>query len=87
MSELENRICRLIVDVLNLEDIAPGDINIDEPLFGDGLGLDSIDALEIGMEIQKTFGIKIDTQQEDVAAHFASVRALARFIAQQEKAA
>jgi acyl carrier protein len=90
LNRLEERIRHLIVETLNLEDIKADEIDLDEALFGDGLGLDSIDALEIGVEIQKTFGVKIDTQDEQLASYFSSVRALARFVAlsqeQQERA-
>jgi len=58
LDQLEERIRHLIVETLNLEDIKAADIDPEEILFGDGLGLDSIDALEIGVEIQKVFGIK-----------------------------
>ena len=81
---LEDRIRTLIVDTLNLEDIKPEDIGLDEVLFGDGLGLDSIDALEIGVEIQKIFGVKIDTQDENLSSYFSSVRALAEFVAKRQ---
>lgn len=82
---LEDRIRTLIVETLNLEDIKPEDIGLDEALFGDGLGLDSIDALEIGVEIQKIFGVKIDTQDENLSSYFSSVRALAEFVGQRQE--
>lgn len=82
LSGLEDRIRHLIVETLNLEDIKAEDIGLDEALFGDGLGLDSIDALEIGVEIQKAFGVKIDTQDEKLSSYFSSVRALAQFVSQ-----
>lgn len=85
MESLENQIRHLIVEVLNLEDIAPSDIDPEEQLFNDGLGLDSIDALEIGVELQKQFGVKIDTKDEDLADHFFSVRKLALFVDRQQK--
>ncbi|WP_249208604.1 phosphopantetheine-binding protein [Magnetospirillum sulfuroxidans] len=77
---------KLIVDALKLEDVSPDDIDAQEPLFGDGggLGLDSIDALELGVAIRKTFGIKIDTVTEDVRHHFASIHNLANFIRAQQ---
>lgn len=77
---------KLIVEALKLEDLSPDDIDAQEPLFGDGggLGLDSIDALELGVAIRKTFGIKIDTVTEDVRHHFASIRNLAIFIRAQQ---
>lgn len=85
LNGLEDRIRHLIVETLNLEDITPDEIGLDEALFGDGLGLDSIDALEIGVEIQKTFGVKIDTQDENLASYFASVRALAEFVSERQE--
>ena len=85
-SGLEDRIRHLIVDTLNLEDIKAEDIGLDETLFGDGLGLDSIDALEIGVEIQKAFGVKIDTQDEKLSSYFANVRALAQFVSERRAA-
>lgn len=85
LDQLEERIRHLIVETLNLEDIKAADIDPEEILFGDGLGLDSIDALEIGVEIQKVFGIKIDTQDENLASYFSSVRELARFVARHQE--
>ena len=83
MSELENEIKRLIIDCLKLDDISPDEIDSDEALFGTGLALDSIDALELGVALRKRFGIKIDRVSDEVKAHFASVRSLASFIAAQ----
>ncbi len=81
MDHLEHQIKTLIVNALKLEDLSPEDISSDEPLFGDsGLGLDSIDALELGVAIRKTFGVKIETVTDEVKNHFASVRTLAAFI-------
>ncbi len=85
MEQLETRIRQLIIDVLNLEDITAEEIDPEEALFGEGLGLDSIDALEIGIELQKTFGLKINTQDKELSTHFHSVRNLARFIASQQE--
>lgn len=81
MRELEFEIRRLIIETLNLEGVTVDDIDPTEPLFGEGLGLDSIDALELGVAIQRSFGIKIDTNATDLRAHFASVRSLAAYIA------
>jgi len=83
MDELELEVKKLIVDALKLEDIGPEEIDSEEPLFGDGLGLDSIDALELGVALRKTFGIKIESVTDDVKQHFANVRSLARFIRSQ----
>ncbi len=61
--------------------MSPEDIGSDEPLFGDsGLGLDSIDALELGVAIRKAYGIKIETVSDEVKRHFANIRNLAQFI-------
>lgn len=84
MSETELNIKKLLVDALKLEDIQPEDIDSDEPLFGAGLGLDSIDALELGVAIRQRYGIKIETVTEEIKGHFANVRSLARFIESQK---
>ena len=76
----------MIIDVLNLEDVAPEDIASDENLFGNtGLALDSIDALEIGVALQKKYNIKIDSEDKKLSAHFQTVRALAAFVAAQQQ--
>lgn len=82
MSDLKLKIKKLIIESLDLEDITVNDIIDDEPLFVDGLGLDSIDALELGLAIKKAFDIKIDANSEQTKEHFASVNALADFIQQ-----
>ncbi|MDH3443449.1 MAG: phosphopantetheine-binding protein [Deltaproteobacteria bacterium] len=76
----EDEIKRLIIDVLQLEDITPDDIDPDAPLFVEGLGLDSIDALELGVAIQKLYGIVLSANSEETRRHFASVRALSEMI-------
>lgn len=82
MDALETDLKKLIVDALFLEDVAPEDISSTEPLFGDeGLGLDSIDALEIGVELKKKYQVTIDQEDENLKSHFASVRNLALFVA------
>ncbi|HEA18000.1 MAG: phosphopantetheine-binding protein [Pseudoalteromonas prydzensis] len=80
MSELKNKIKLLIISSLDLEDMTIEDIENDQALFVDGLGLDSIDALELGLAIKKEFNVKIDANSEQTKAHFASVDALAEFI-------
>ncbi|HCC61214.1 MAG TPA: acyl carrier protein [Pseudomonas sp.] len=80
MSQLQLEIKQLIIDALGLEDLAPDDIAADQPLFGDGLGLDSVDALELGLAIQKRFGIKIDADAKDTRKHFASVDSLTAYV-------
>tara|TARA_R110000751_G_scaffold258934_1_gene358289 strand:- start:849 stop:1079 length:231 start_codon:yes stop_codon:yes gene_type:complete len=66
----------MIIETLELEDITPDDIEPDAPLFGEGLGLDSIDALEIGLALQKHYGIKLDAEAEETRQHFTSLNAL-----------
>ena len=72
----------LIISGLNLEDVAPGDINDDEPLFGDGLGLDSVDALELGLLVQKKDGIVLNSKTQNLKQIFSSVASLAQYIAE-----
>jgi acyl carrier protein len=74
---------QLIIDALNLEDISVDDIETDAPLFGDGLGLDSIDALELGLAIKKKFNIIIDADDNNTRQHFSSVANLASYISSQ----
>ena len=83
MVSLELELKRLIVSALNLEDLAPEDIDSDEPLFGEGLGLDSIDGLELGMAIRKVYGIKIEAKKEEVRRIFFNVKSIAAFVASQ----
>jgi len=75
-------IAELIVTALNL-DLAPGDIEPDAPLFGDGLGLDSIDVLEIALVISKRYGFQLKSDNQDNLRIFASLRALTAHIASQ----
>ena len=81
MQALEQEIKALIVAALALEDIAPSDIATDAPLFVEGLGLDSIDALELGVALQKRYGVSMSADAAETRQHFASVAALARFVA------
>ena len=65
--QLEQQLKQLIIESLALEDISPADIENDMPLFAaDGLGLDSVDALELGLAVQKTFGLQLDGEQQQV---------------------
>ncbi len=80
MNELKQELKDLIIEALDLEDISPEEIVDDEPLFVDGLGLDSIDALELGLAVRKKYGVKLDSNSEDNKKHFASIDALASFI-------
>ncbi|WP_214511518.1 phosphopantetheine-binding protein [Pseudomonas brassicacearum] len=80
MSDLHRDIKQLIIDALGLEDIGIDDIDDDQTLFGEGLGLDSVDALELGLAIQKEYGIKIDADAKDTRNHFSNVASLAAFV-------
>lgn len=80
MGDLVYEIKKLIIDSLELEDITPNDIDTDGMLFGDGLGLDSIDALELGLSIHKKYEVKLDANSEETRKHFQSVASLAAFI-------
>lgn len=81
MLQLEQEIKELIISSLALEDLAPQDIDSAAPLFVDGLGLDSIDALELGLALQKKYGLSMSADSEQTRLHFSSVNALAAFVA------
>ena len=83
--QLEQQLKQLIIDSLALEDISIDDIETDMPLFSsEGLGLDSVDALELGLAVQKTFGLQLDGEQTQLRDHFESVATLADFIRTQK---
>jgi acyl carrier protein len=86
MSDLKSDIKQLIIDALGLEDISVSDIGDEQTLFGEGLGLDSVDALELGLAIQKTYGIKIDADAKDTRNHFSNVDSLAAFVTAKQAA-
>ena len=79
MEELLLKIKEQVIEVLNLEDIEPTDIETDAPLFGDGLGLDSIDALELIVLLEKQYGLKIE-DPKDGKKIFYSIRTIAEYI-------
>lgn len=80
MSSLELEIKELIISSLALEDLRPQDIDTDAPLFVDGLGLDSIDALELGVALQKKYAVSLSADAEATRSHFANVRSLVAFV-------
>ena len=84
---LEQELKELIISSLELEDITAGDIDSNEALFVEGLGLDSIDALELGLAIKKKYGITMSSEGEENKKHFASVSAFADFILASKAAA
>lgn len=77
---METELKQLIIDALALEDLSVDEIDSDAPLFNEGLGLDSIDALELGLAIRKKYGVKIEAEKEDVVRIFGSVASLAAYI-------
>jgi acyl carrier protein len=76
----QRELAELIVSALNLEGVDPAGIDPDAPLFGEGLGLDSIDALELALEISKRYGVQLKADDEDNKRTFASLRALTEYI-------
>lgn len=80
---IKDEIKQLIIDTLDLEDISPEDIDDEAPLFVDGLGLDSIDALELGMALKKKYNLKMGSDNEENKEYFYSVKTLADFIEAQ----
>ena len=85
MSEPESlhaELKKLIVETLALEDTTPDEIETDAPLFGEGLGLDSIDALEIAMVLEERYGVTLDDDPESNQRIFESVRSLTAFVAE-----
>lgn len=85
MENLEVELKQLIIDTLELQGISPLDIVSEAPLFDGGLGLDSIDALELGLALKKRYNIHIDTDSTELSNYFASIKNLARFIASQQQ--
>lgn len=76
----EKELAELIIDCLNLEDVTAEEIEPEEPLFGDGLGLDSIDALEMALAISQKYGVQLRSEDEHVKETFSTLRSLNQFI-------
>lgn len=87
MEDLNTQIKNVLIKSLELEDIAAENIDDDAPLFGPGkgLGLDSIDALELGIAVKDNFGVSFSTVNEETRKHFASINALAAYIKENRK--
>lgn len=85
-TELEHSIKVLIIESLGLEDTHPDDIDRHTKLFGEGLGLDSVDALELGLALQKKFGVTIDAETRNMREHFETVANLGQFVAAHRSA-
>jgi acyl carrier protein len=81
---LEDRLKELIVETLALEDVEPASIDTSAPLFGEGLGLDSIDALELALAIHTEFGVKTQENDDRNREYYRSVESLANFIRQEQ---
>ncbi|MEJ6005051.1 phosphopantetheine-binding protein [Paucibacter sp. AS339] len=79
--DLEQEIKQLLISSLNLEDLTPESIDPEQALFVEGLGLDSIDALELGLALQQRYGVSMSADSEQTRKHFGSIRALAQFVA------
>ena len=86
-TEAERELAGLLVESLNLEDVDPAAIDPEAALFNDGLGLDSIDALELSLAISKAYGVQLRADGEDNKRTFASLRALSDYIQQNRSAA
>ncbi|OLL30164.1 acyl carrier protein [Burkholderia sp. SRS-W-2-2016] len=88
MDSLKLEIKKLLIEALDLEDLSPADIDDDAPLFGsDGIGLDSIDALEIGIVLRKQYQLTIAANDERTREHFRSINTLAALVESQRAAA
>ncbi len=81
--QLELELKELLIEALALEDITVDDIDSEAPLFGEGLGLDSIDALELGVALRKKYNLQIASVTEEVKKYFSSIHNLADFIESQ----
>ena len=86
MRNLADELKQMIIDVLALEDIRIEDIDTDAPLFGDGLGLDSIDALELGLALKKRYGIHLNAESSETKEHFKSIQSLVALVEAQKTA-
>jgi len=84
MEQLHTELKKLIIESLFLEDISIEDIETEAPLFGEGLGLDSIDALELGLAIKKQYNVVINAEDSKIREHFASVANLAKYISENK---
>lgn len=82
-SDHEKEVADLIVECLNLEDVAATDIAPEDPLFGEGLGLDSIDALELALAITQKYGVQLKADDANIQEVFGSLRSLSAYIAQE----
>lgn len=82
-TDAERELAELLVESLNLEDVAPHTIDPEAPLFNEGLGLDSIDALELSLAVGKRYGVQLRADGDDNRRIFASLRALSAHVQSQ----
>lgn len=85
MEELENELKDLIIEALSLKDVDPSSVDASTSLFGDGLGLDSVDVLELGVMLDEKYGIRVKGDDKEHQAAFATLGSLARFVDSQRK--
>ena len=85
MEDLILKLKKEIINELQMEDMTPEDMEAEAPLFGEGLGLDSIDALELVVLLEKNYGIKIHTPKEDGPKIFYSIKTMAQYILDHQK--
>jgi acyl carrier protein len=85
LNTLQEELKDLIIEALVLEDITPAQIDSSEPLFVEGLGLDSIDALEIAMVLEQKYGVTMNEEDEKVREYFASIESLANFVSENRE--
>lgn len=86
MNNLADELKQMIIDVLALEDITVQDIETEAPLFGDGLGLDSIDALELGLALKKRYNIHLNAESTETKQYFKSIQSLVTLVETQQTA-
>ena len=79
-SDFEKEVADLIIESLNLEDMDAGEIEPEEPLFGDGLGLDSIDALELALAISQKYSVQLKADDANIKEIFGSLRSLSAYV-------
>lgn len=86
LTTAQRELAALIVECLNLEGVEPAGIDPDAPLFGDGLGLDSIDALEIALAVSRRYGVQLRSEDAASTRAFASLRELSAHVEQHRVA-
>ncbi|MFN8391101.1 MAG: phosphopantetheine-binding protein [Bdellovibrionota bacterium] len=83
-AQLESELKQFIIQTLALEEVTPEDIPSDRVLFGEGLGLDSVDALELAVALQKKYGVAVDPKDKSTVFYFTNVKNLAELVLSQQ---